>query len=144
MLGASFIGENFCPSSGIVTSKSLCRRHPPFPIQVKIAYIMAVHSHRVLCMLVLCFCLSSATADPVADTRAQASELEALRSDISALKPRVSAGALTLQPVVLVRGRCSINCLWFAQVAARRGQFCPIHTRQGPGHRRLRIWPSSF
>ena len=86
------------------------------------------------CFLVIACLLLSSAADPVTDTKMQASELEVLRGDIAALKPRVSAGGFTTLPFAqawcdvvsvhtgLCRGpHCAVSL--FGRLMLRRGWF---------------------
>jgi hypothetical protein len=55
---------------------------------------MAPQATSVFVFAVMLSVLHSSVADPVVDTKLQAGELDVLRSDIAALKPRVAAGKL--------------------------------------------------
>jgi hypothetical protein len=103
----------------------LCLQPGAFQNRLYSTADMALQAASVFCVVLVLAVLHPSVADPVTDTKLQAGELGALRSDIAALKPRVAAGELLGSNV------CFGACLWWSlrranQVAERQGQLVSV------------------
>ena len=96
-----------CVGSQAVLCLPICAAHS----RPHCAADMALQAASVCCVVLMFSILHPSAADPVTDTKLQAGELDVLRGDIAALKPRVTAGELMRSNICF--GVCSWWSLWF-------------------------------